>query len=371
MSTYDVAIIGAGIGGSCAAIALAQHGAKVILFEAGCFPRHKVCGEFLSPESRGIFERLGVFERLLQGGANPIRHARLVTRHASTPRVTLPGDALGFSRFHLDYLLWQHVRESGVLCREQTRVNDIKRQGENFAVTTSSETHLARVVIDATGRARLGAPRSNATPRFLGIKAHFHSARMERDLVELHFWRGGYCGIAHVESGLTNICLLERYNESEPKQNAPDSVWERVLRVCPRLANRLDGAQRVTPWSTTANVQLGYCHPVARSGVLCVGDAVAMIHPLAGDGMAMAARSGELAAAISGTRLRGGLHTQQAVELYALAWQSEFAARLRYADALGKVLLHPAPAMALIQCFKYFRPAARHLLRATRGTIAN
>ena len=49
---YDLIIIGGGPAGSAAAITAARCGAKVLLLERGHFPRHKVCGEFVSAESR-------------------------------------------------------------------------------------------------------------------------------------------------------------------------------------------------------------------------------------------------------------------------------------------------------------------------------
>ncbi len=48
---FDLAVIGGGPAGSSAAITAARLGARVVLFEARDFPRHKVCGEFVSGEA--------------------------------------------------------------------------------------------------------------------------------------------------------------------------------------------------------------------------------------------------------------------------------------------------------------------------------
>jgi len=58
MSRYDLIVIGAGPGGSSAAILAARKGARVLLLERGAFPRHKVCGEFVSAESLDLLETL-------------------------------------------------------------------------------------------------------------------------------------------------------------------------------------------------------------------------------------------------------------------------------------------------------------------------
>ncbi|CAA9373825.1 MAG: hypothetical protein AVDCRST_MAG93-8642, partial [uncultured Chloroflexia bacterium] len=57
---WDMVIVGAGLAGSSLATALARGGWKVVLLEQGDFPRHKVCGEFLSPESQASLEALGL-----------------------------------------------------------------------------------------------------------------------------------------------------------------------------------------------------------------------------------------------------------------------------------------------------------------------
>ena len=51
---YDLIVVGAGPAGSACAITAARAGAKVLLLEKDRFPRQKVCGEFVSPESLGL-----------------------------------------------------------------------------------------------------------------------------------------------------------------------------------------------------------------------------------------------------------------------------------------------------------------------------
>jgi flavin-dependent dehydrogenase len=57
---YDVAIIGGGLGGLSLAIQLARKNFSVILFEKEKYPFHKVCGEYISMESWGFLEDLGL-----------------------------------------------------------------------------------------------------------------------------------------------------------------------------------------------------------------------------------------------------------------------------------------------------------------------
>ncbi len=66
---FDIAVIGGGPAGTSAAITAARFGARVVIFEARSFPRHKVCGEFISAEA------LGVLAVLLDGSENGSRLA--------------------------------------------------------------------------------------------------------------------------------------------------------------------------------------------------------------------------------------------------------------------------------------------------------
>ena len=57
---YQVSIIGGGLAGLTLAIQLADAGYSCVLFEKNRYPFHKVCGEYISMESWGFLERLGI-----------------------------------------------------------------------------------------------------------------------------------------------------------------------------------------------------------------------------------------------------------------------------------------------------------------------
>jgi flavin-dependent dehydrogenase len=188
MSTrnVDVVIVGAGLGGATAVIALAQRGVSVALFESSAMPRHKVCGEFLSPEIRAIFTRLKLSEEI-ENAAERINNTRIVSakRVLETP---LPSSALALSRFRLDEILWNRAVEAGALCFDQTRVRDIKPvEQDGFVLSTRNDSWRARYVVVAAGRnarvAQNDVP-ENTDSRALhvGFKTHFEMRKSKKAL---------------------------------------------------------------------------------------------------------------------------------------------------------------------------------------------
>src|SRR5579859_4469058 len=112
---YDIVIIGAGLAGSSLAAALAERGWQVLLLERRQQPYHKVCGEFLSPESQESLRAMGLYAQVAALGPAPITHARLVSRHGMRVRIKLPAPAWGVSRFALDTALTEKARHAGAI----------------------------------------------------------------------------------------------------------------------------------------------------------------------------------------------------------------------------------------------------------------
>jgi flavin-dependent dehydrogenase len=366
MNPFDVAIAGAGIGGTCAAIALARRGHKVLLLEAGEFPRHKVCGEFLSPESKAVFKRLGVLDTLHGAGASEVHHAHVLA-YGAQMRTPLPSAALALSRFQLDTILIEAAQDAGaeVLCH--TRVRQVTREADSFHIETTNGQWQAREVVAASGRHAAWLPKpadSNAT-RYVGLKTHFRNTKLQRGTVEIHAWRGGYCGLVQIENGLTNACLLARYDNLRGR--SPQQFWEWLLQNVPSLRARMRDSEAAMPWLSTGNVQFGQQAPV-QDEVLCIGDAAGFIHPLAGDGMAMAARSGELAATVLNAQLRGDIDATTTRTLWAGAWQREFASRLSWAGRFQQLLIDSQMVAPLLGLMARWPRLSQFAVAKTRGT---
>lgn len=331
---FDVAIIGGGPAGSSAAITAARLGARAVLFEAKDYPRHKVCGEFVSAEALevlgGLLEKTSAKQAMFDGA--PAIHRTRLWLGARTVEAPVSPAALSMSRYALDAQLWSAAQATGVEARAQCEVSSFHGDGP-FRLTTSCGEYAARALIVAAGRwSQFTRDRSVPPgPRWIGVKGHFQEETSSAS-TDLYFFRGGYCGVQPVGAGIVNACAMVR---SDCAKSLED-----VFRRHPRLALRAAGWSRATVPVTTA--PLIYRRPAPVQGnVAFGGDAAAFIDPFAGDGISIALRSGEAAARCIAGFLSGKVTLGQAIAAYQDEYSRRFAPLLSAASRIRSVLALP------------------------------
>jgi len=314
MTHRPLEIIGGGLAGLSLGLALRRAGAEVTVCEAGDYPRHRVCGEFITGLAPATIARLGL-EPLL---ADALRHHEVAWFHRERPvRIQrLPQPALGLSRHALDARLAAAFRAAGGELRVRTRVTDLAaRPGRIFA----------------TGRRR-------GQPTWLGLKVHATGLALVRDL-ELHLGEHAYVGLSRVEDGQVNVCGLFRRRAFGAK--GPELLFGYLDAAgLGALAGRLRAAI-VDPASFCAVAALGFDRRIAASGRVELGDACAMIPPFTGNGMAMAFQGAEAALDPLLAFTRGELLWPEAKRAIDTALRRQFRLRLASASALHPYLLQP------------------------------
>lgn len=259
-----VRIAGAGLAGSAAALSALSYGARARMWDPARVPKHKVCGEFLTPEIGPVLESLGLLDGFLKAGPARMNRMRLIfgKREAES---RFPEPAYGLSRFRLDGLLRGEAEARGaqwIVERVPGKV-DVVAHGRQFA---------------ASGRDRL-----------FGFKAHFRGPIS--DAVELFFFDGFYVGVNPVEDGITNVCGLG----SEAGMRRLQFDYDALVASQAALRERLRPLSRTMDWLTTGPLLYQSNLQIPPPDTLLAGDALQFVDPFTGTGMSVAIWTGAMA----------------------------------------------------------------------------
>ena len=317
-----VAIGGGGLAGLSLGIALRQTRTPVILHEAGMYPRHRVCGEFISGVSPAVLEALGIAD-LVQDAK---RHFASLWyfRERKVFGAPLPS-ALGISRFTLDDRLAGRFRELGGILKEGSRIKEKSGPG----------------IVWCGGRIPTRG-------RWLGLKCHVSGLNLNADL-EMHLGANGYIGLAKIPDGKVNVCGLFR---CEPELAGKGiQTLERYLHAggLEGIAGRISSAQ-VDEGSFLGVA--GFClgrQSTNDDSILALGDAWGMIPPFTGNGMSMAFESAAIALEPLRSWQRGRETWEQAVARIQGRLAQRFGRRMFWAR-----IMHPFLTTAAGQAFFTF-----------------
>ena len=145
---------------------------------------------------------------------NPPRIQRFQLSSVRGKSKILPLDLGGFgiSRHAFDFFLYEKAKSLGVIFYLKEEVEKILFDNEKFFIKTQSRQLEADIVIGAFGKRSkvdIQLNRSFIQKRspYVGVKYHIKTDHPD-DLIALHNFEGGYCGISNVEDGKTNLCYL-------------------------------------------------------------------------------------------------------------------------------------------------------------------
>ncbi len=316
-----ITIVGGGLAGLTLGIGLRQQGLPVTIWEAGQYPRHRVCGEFISGQGLDSLQRLGLRDLCLHAGARIARSVRFATVTAHSPVQALPQPALCLSRHVLDPLLASEFCDRG---------GDLRTGGR------WRENLLGEGVVRATGR--------RAQPitegwRLFGLKAHARKVQLSADL-EMHFSHHGYIGLCRLSDDEVNVCGLfrSRTTVTDLPTNWPE--WLRGPTGSPLRQIMEEAVFDPDSFCSIAGLSLR-SRSASAMDECCVGDAVTMIPPVTGNGMSMAFESAELAVAPLVKYSRDEITWTETRRQIAQACDATFARRLRWAGWLQQGLFRP------------------------------
>ncbi|NML41960.1 FAD-binding protein [Chitinophaga sp. G-6-1-13] len=368
---HHIIIIGGGLAGLTSAIHLSRAGLRVSLIEKNTYPRHKVCGEYISNEVLPYLQWLNADPAELAPAA--ISRLLLSAANGKTISAPLPLGGFGVSRYTMDHFLLRRALAAGTQLITDT-VTDVQYQHDHCVVYTKSHAPLTgTVVLGAFGKRstldqRLSRTFLRKPAPWLAVKGHYEGAFPD-GLVALHNFPGGYCGISKTETGALNICYLVQM-DSFRRYGDIDQHREAVLFRNHHLKTIFNNSRPL------------FDHPLAISQIsfeqktkveqhmLLTGDTAGLIHPLCGNGMAMAIHSARMAATAVLRFCNDAAYDRNRMEAdYAREWGQAFNHRMKMGRLLNNLFLKDRLSTWLVQQMASLPAVLPFIIRQTHGNL--
>ncbi|MEP6712274.1 MAG: NAD(P)/FAD-dependent oxidoreductase [Ferruginibacter sp.] len=370
---YDTAVIGGGLAGLCLSIQLATQGFKIILFEKEIYPFHKVCGEYISMESWGFLESLGLPLSKMQ---LPVIKKLIVTSPDGTAlQHDLGLGGFGISRYRIDNHLKEIAAGLGVQILENCKAEDVIIKDDIFKITTIKGNFTAKVCCGSFGK------RSNLDVKwkrsfilstkgklnnYIGIKYHIKTD-FPADTIALHNFKNGYCGISKIEEDRYCLCYLTNAANLKDSNNGIDEMEKTILSANPYLKNIFTTSTKL--YSSPLSIsQISFQKKTQiENHILLLGDAAGMITPLCGNGMSMAMHSSKIAFINISAFLKNHISREVMEENYLKTWKKTFSKRLRTGRIVQYFFGKPIVTNLFVSAMKRLPFLTTALIKKTHG----
>lgn len=333
-------IIGGGVAGLSAAVRLAELGFSPLLLEAGKYPSHRICGEFLSPECLPVMERWGL--------APPVRisNCRFCFNNRDI-EFALPQVAAGFSRYDFDQKLLDLARKKGAQVLTEAVVEDFAHREFYEVLLSNGEKFQTKQLIIGTGR--LPQLFEKQKPSYTGFKAHFEGIDLSRTL-EMHCFKGGYIGLSPVAPGVVNVAGLARLD----LPHNPDIL----IKSLPKLERRFQNAHILfEKWLTGQVPEFGIRKTPSWPNVFWIGDAAGSIPPVCGDGLGIALTTGIMAAEYA---------VNKSEISFKRDWLKRYRRRFFWGQWLHRIVMQPTLSSLGTRCCALFPSLPSQIFALTR-----
>ncbi len=364
----DVIVIGGGLAGLATALHLANNNVSVLLIEKNKYPNHKVCGEYVSNEVLPYLTELGINPFSL--GAKKITKFTITNVQGKPITANLPLGGFGLSRYAFDNLLYEALKTKVTVVF--STAEKIEFHNNSFTVKTKSkDEYKADFVVGAYGKRAnidtfLNRNFIQQSSPWLAVKAHY-KYNFPEDTVALHNFNGGYCGLSNTENGAVNACYLATYKSFKEYGNL-DSFQKQVLSKNPLLADFFAQATPVFKTPLTISQVSFQKKQAVENHIFMVGDSAGLIHPLCGNGMAMAFKSAQLFSELFLDSFKSKNFNRIALEAaYTKQWQAQFNERLYIGRGIQKLLLNPMASRAGFAMMKLFPALVPLIIKKTHG----
>lgn len=373
-SVFDVAVIGAGPGGSAAAYYLARQGKRVLLLDKASFPRDKTCGDGLTPRALDVLDDMGILALAEAAGSRvngiSIFAKRGAELHAEVPQhPSFHKYLLVVPRFKLDDIIRRRAMEQGAIFQGDSRVMGLVNEADGVYIQAESagrvDTYRAQAVVVAVG-ANMSFLRDigvlHYAPRpIVAVRAYYEGLQGLGDHIQAHFEQvtmPGYGWVFPTGKDSANIGLGMWRDQA----NASGSLRAALAHFleAPRMQTLLQTATQVGPVKSYP-LRIDFTTaPTFAERILLVGESAGLVSPLTGEGIDFALETGRMAADYLGTAFANGDFSRAALAGYDRLLRSHFQSMFTFLGYLRKVYVNPLLMDRIVRLCERM-PEMRHL----------
>jgi menaquinone-9 beta-reductase len=287
----------------------------------------------------------------------------------------LPLGGFGISRYLLDSTLARLAKEKGVTIIEQTKVTDVSFHNSTFNIQHSTFNTPATVVAGTYGKRsnfdikwkrKFIEKRSGKLNNYIGVKYHI-SSDWPADVIALHNFKNGYCGISKIEENKYCLCYLTTAANLERSDHSITKMEESILCRNPHLRKIFSESTKLFDSPITIS-QISFDKKTqVEEHVIMIGDAAGMITPLCGNGMSMALHGSKIAFDVIDRFLQTRISRSEMEQQYQNEWNRIFEKRLRTGRVIQRFFGSVFLSDLLITSLRPFPGIVTKLIRATHG----
>lgn len=336
--------------------------------EKKSYPFHRVCGEYVSNEALPFLKRSGLYPKELK--LPQVRFFEFSSVGGKSLRLPLDLGGFGISRYAFDHFLYRIAKMEGVSFQLNTEVTAINFDGGKFEIETTNGRQSADVAIGSFGkRSKIDVQQHRSFMKkrspFVGVKYHIRADHPD-DLISLHNFPGGYCGVCNVEEGITNLCYLTHRDNLKGSGDIGEMEQEILFRN-PLIRNIFKSSTFLPGKPEVINEISFETKDPVENHILMAGDAAGMITPVCGNGMAIAVHSAKILSELVIDHCKARIDRDALEIQYGKAWRRQFRTRLWFGRNVQQLFGNRVFSNLAVNTARMSKPLVNLIVRRTHG----